>query len=282
MKNYLLMISFITCFHIATLSAQEINADCSPKNILDTMITKVMIIDSYTFTCKKKERFKLSKFKERKCFVKFQESPLKVYYKDLKKGREMLYNPVYGRNMTINPNGLPYFNISIKPHSKLVRSEEHHRIENIGFKYPMKILENLLRVPVKIDIELISWNNNPELQYKIIIHNPCYHKKHYKVKRNENVDSIAVKLGIGPHQIIEMNPSVSHVDDIEVYDKITVPSHYAKKVVLVIDSELYLPRLIQIFDSHGLYEEYIFEKIDVDVTFGPMDFSLKNPGYGFR
>jgi outer membrane lipoprotein-sorting protein len=63
--------------------------------------------------------------------------------------------------------------------------------------------------------------------------------------------------------------------------KITIPNDYAAKMEMYIHKDLYYPVYLKIYDHKGLFEEYTFTNVELNPLFKDIEFSAKNPGYGF-
>jgi LysM domain-containing protein len=126
---------------------------------------------------------------------------------------------------------------------------------------------------------LVTWQDRPAIHIEMV--NPDFQYSTYQVLLGEDLNSIATKLNVNEYAILALNDDVDFYDDVIPGQKIHVPSSYAKKMVLYIDSEYMLPLVIRVYDSDGLYEHYAYKKFVINPTFRPGEFSSSFKEYGF-
>lgn len=85
-----------------------------------------------------------------------------------------------------------------------------------------------------------------------------YRTTAYQVKKGESLISLARAKVINPYKIKELNPSIKTYYDVKPGQTILIPTSYAKKCVIYIDTENNLPRRLEIYDEQGWFERYSF------------------------
>lgn len=218
--------------------------------------------------------------------IKLNINPKKIYYKSEKKGTELLW--IQGKNKgdaLINARALPFMNIDLDPYGSLMRRGNHHTIFDLGFQYIGTIVANtIVNAPGGFDKHFsyggsITWNDIE--CYQIIIDFPDYKYIEYTTSKGETAFSIAKKLSTSDYKIRVKNDLSSYYGSIKEGKRLTVPTPYAKKVVLFINKKTYLPQTVKIYDELGLFESYEFYDVKINIPFAEDEFSEDNEDYGF-
>ena len=250
-----------------------------------TMFQKTKEIRTMIFTMKKLERIK-GKVIEQVSFVKLARNPYKVYSRQIapKEGIEVLY--IDGdNNALINPNGFPWMNLKLDPYGSIMRKDQHHTIKDSGYDLVIAILEYLFE---KYDDKINGMvtnkgliNHKGDSCYVVEMNNPDFKFINYRVKAGEDVISIANRLMLSEHMIVERNDDIDDFYDVEEGQVIKIPNFYSPKIILYIDAQLLIPRLMKIYDDQGLYEQYEYNDLVINPHIAPEEFTPEYEEYGF-
>ncbi|MCF6352546.1 MAG: DUF1571 domain-containing protein [Cyclobacteriaceae bacterium] len=270
----ILLLSTATSFSSKSQTAME---------IIVMMYKDAAKIDGFIAEIKKEERvedeyvIQLSK-------VKLQRKPYMVYVKQLapKEGVEVLVQASKPKAV-INLNSFPWINLYLDPYGTLMRRNQHHVVYDSGFDLMISILK--YELSSKLSKERLQRKENLIWQGKEMYHlelkNDDYAIIPYQVKPTETIDSIANKLHINAYAILELNEDVDDYDDGEEGQEIKVPTHYAKRMTLLIDKKTHLPLVIKVYDNKGLYEKYEYNSITLNPVFAPNEFTEDFEHYDF-
>jgi hypothetical protein len=218
-------------------------------------------------------------------WVKFQKNPRKIYL--FIKGIEVLW--VQGLNdgkALVKPNSLPYFNLNLDPMGNLMRQDQHHTLNEMGYDYFAGIIQHSVdKIGDQFDehFELAGEeriNNRP--CYKILVHNRDFGYNDYVIGESESITSIARKLFIAEYMILDKNPNFKdYFDILKKGEIIKIPTWYCKSVVMYVDQLYFLPVSIKVSDEKGLFEEYNYHFLQVNPKFEEGEFTRAFTGYGF-
>lgn len=256
----------------------------SCKEILHNTVEAVENIQTLRFHLKCNERIN-GKLLSTESQVKLNRSPRKIYI--YLKGPEVLW--VEGKNngnTLINPHGFPYMNLSLDPMGSLMREKQHHTIHQMGFEYFADIIKSSMN-KLANDFDtyfkcngIIKWNSRD--CYLITAEYPDFKYTEYIVQKGETLISIAKKLKVSDYMILEVNSNkVRNFQDVKANQKILVPNVYGSKMVLYIDKELLLPRVIKVYDDKGLFESYEYHDLQMNPKIAEEEFTKDYKEYGF-
>ena len=248
------------------------------------MIASVEKIQTLRFHLKCYERFKEKLiFTESK--VKLNTSPRKVYI--YLKGPELLW--IEGKNngnALVNPHGFPYMNLSLDPMGALMRTNQHHTIQEIGFNYFADLIKSSIDFAgEKFDDYfkcggLLTWDERE--CYLITAEYPAFKYLDYTVQKGETLVLIARKLKLSEYMLLEINSDkVNNYHDVKANQKIKVPNVYGNKMILYIDKELLIPRVMKVYDDKGLFESYEYHDLQLNPKIDEEEFSKECKAYGF-
>ncbi len=255
------------------------------KEVILKMLKSIDEIDRLKYSLKSMERGKKG-FNHYGNAVKLNRSPRKIYL--YIKGAELLWvNGWNGNKAYVKPNAFPYINLSLDPLGSLMRQDQHHTLNELGFDYFGSIIEYIYaKVGDKFDQYfkldgLERYNDRP--CYKITIdNNKDYGYDNHTVGDKESITSIARKLHISEYKILEVNPKLNdYFDILKKGDVLKVPNAYAKEVTLYIDQLYFLPIGIKIFDDKGLYEQYDYHFLQVNPKIEDAEFTKDYKDYKF-
>ncbi len=268
------------------LSAGHEKTDIAQQAVND-MLKKIGDLRSVQFTLIMKERIK-DEITNKKADFKVNYSPFKVYLKQEypNRGMEILYIQGENRNRAlVNLNSFPYVNLNLDPIGNAMRSSHHNSVLKAGFEFLVKIVEHLFSKYRNQIGEMTTYNGlvkyNGVICYKITVENPAFTYIDYTVQENETLEDISWKLFVSDFMIMELNPSLKSFDDIRPGIHLKVPNDYAKTIILYIDRDKKIPVGVKSFDEKGLFNEYIYENVLLNPSFGSVDFDRDNPAYHF-
>ncbi len=273
---------FILFFCSTQLVAQKPTA--TAKDIVFSMVKSISNLERIKYSLKITERGKKG-FNHYESSVKLNRSPRKIYL--YIKGIELLWVNGWNKNKAyVKPNFFPYINLSLDPLGDLMRQDQHHTINEMGFDYFGNIIEYIaLKVGKDFDDYFKlegdeNYNNRP--CHKITITNKDFGYNTYTVLANESITSIARKLHISEYMILEANKKLNdYFDILKVGQVLKVPTHYAKDVTLYIDKLYDLPIGVKILDDKGLFEQYDYHYLQVNPKIDDAEFTKTFKGYKF-
>lgn len=257
----------------------------STKEIVYKMIKSIDDVDRLKYSLKITERGKKG-YNHYESSVKLNRKPRKIYL--YIKGIELIWVAGWNNNKAyVKPNSFPYVNLSLDPLGTLMRQDQHHTINEMGFDYFGSIVEYIaLKVNAKFDdyFKLEGeerYNNRP--CYKITITNKDFGYENYTVTSdNESITTIARKLHISEYMIVENNRKLNdYFDILKKGQVLKVPNAYAKDVTLYIDQLYFLPIGVKVLDDKGLYEQYDYHYLQVNPKFDDAEFTKTYKDYKF-
>jgi hypothetical protein len=253
------------------------------KELMGKMISAMDNLKTARYSLRKQERFD-GKILETEVLVKLNTHPLKVYVYSIRPnpGAEVLYaDGLNNGQVAVSANKFPYVTINMSPHNSLLRANQHHTILDMGFSYLNKYI-NKRGESFYQSLELegtADWKGKH--YYKLTLENKNFGYVTYDVKKKEDLTSISEKLHVSDFMLLSLNPSCRNYDDVRPGQRIKVPNAYAKRIVLYIDKQSYLPFVQFIYDDKGLFEFYEFNSFVQDPVISPQEFSTKYKGYKF-
>jgi hypothetical protein len=254
------------------------------KEIMTKCIKSIKEVKGLKYHLKITERGKKG-FNFYESAVKFNRNPRLIYL--YIKGIEVLW--LQGKNKgraLVKPNSFPYFNLNLDPMGDLMRQDQHHTLNEMGYDYFGSIIEYSM---TKIDSKFDEYfklegeeriNNRP--CYKVSINNKDFSYTDYTVQEGESITSIARKFYVSEYMILEKNKKFNdYFDILKKGQVIKIPTWYCKTVTLYIDQLYHLPISIKIQDDKGLFEEYNYHYLQVNPKFEEGEFSKDYKDYKF-
>jgi len=217
--------------------------------------------------------------------VKFNRNPRLIYL--YIKGIEVLW--LQGKNdgrALVKPNSFPFFNLNLDPMGNLMRQDQHHTLNEMGYDYFAGIIQNTVdRLEDKFD-SYFEFEGEERINgrpcYKININNRDFGYTDYTIGENESITSIARKFHIAEYMILEKNPKFNdYFDILKKGQVIKIPTWYAKTVTIYIDVLYFLPISIKASDDKGLFEEYNYYFLQVNPKFEENEFTRNYKDYKF-
>ncbi|MDI9342031.1 MAG: DUF1571 domain-containing protein [Sediminibacterium sp.] len=263
--------------------AQKTDYTC--KDVISKMITSIKEVKSLKYNLKITERAKKGGFNYYESSVKFNKNPRQIYL--YIKGIELLW--VQGQNKgkaLVKPNSFPYINLNLDPMGSLMRQDQHHTLNEMGYDYFGHIIEtSVVKLGTKFNerFTLVGEEKiNNRMAYKVIIENKDFSYFSYTIGENESITSIARKFFVSEYMIVEKNRKFKdYFDLLEPGTVIQVPNWYCKTTILWIDSFYFLPISVKIMDDKGLFEEYNYNFLQVNPKFEEGEFTRNYKDYKF-
>lgn len=256
-------------------------------SIVKSMFKRASSINSLTYTITKRERI-AGKLVKQISFTKMIREPFKIYIKQQypKKGMEVLYVEGANNNKAlINPNGFPWVNLKLNPAEGIMRNNQHHTIFQSGFDHVISILEFLCnKYEAEVDKMVINkgtviWDEKE--CYAIAFINPYFRIIDYTIAEGETIEDIAEKYKLSAYMILENNPDIDDYEDVKPNQQIKIPNDYSPKMLLYIDKKELVPVKMDIYDNHGLYEQYHYSGLTVNPVLSSEEFSKDYKNYNF-
>lgn len=275
---------FIAVFILFNNSLDAQRAELTAKEIVTKMLKSINDAERFKYNLKITERGKKG-MNHYESAVKLNRHPRKIYL--YIKGIELIWVQGWNNNKAyVKPNSFPYFNLSLDPLGSLMRQDQHHNLNDMGFDYFGSIVAFMVkRVGNNFDdyfkLEAKEYYNNRSC-YKININNKDFGYETYTVGDLENLTSIARKLHISEYMILELNPKLNDFFDIlKKGQTLKVPNAYAKDVTLYVDQLYFLPVGVKVSDDKGLYEQYDYHFLQVNPKIEDAEFTKTFKGYRF-
>jgi hypothetical protein len=251
------------------------------------MLTVTEEVETLKFKFKKIERVG-GKMMTGEQDVKYQHAPRKTYayLHSPSKGTEVLWveNENSGK-VLVKPTSFPYMSVNLSPFGSIIRKNNHHTVHQIGFDYIAGIIGNIAGKSGKNFQQYFLYQGEIKFEgrdcYKILIDYTPYQYIEYTVQPGENLTMIARKLFVSDYMIKEINMGVDDYDDVKAGQWIKVPNAYARKTVLYIDKENYLPLVQKMYDENGLFAHYEFHNLELNPSIKEEEFSRGYKDYNF-
>lgn len=285
LKRFVLFVfvfSFCGLF-ISFSSYRKTDDESKAREALNNLFNSVSKIETMKWNLKVIERIK-GKPKYYGSSVKLRVKPQRKLYINIK-GTEVLW--VQGSNSgkaLVHASSFP-FNLNLDPMGNLMRNEQHHTINEMGFNYLSDIIKQILAKSGDKFSDYFKYGGEEDRNnvkcHKILINNPGFGYVNYTVQKGENLITIARKLFVGEYLILENNPKLDDYKDVKEGDVIKVPTAYAKNVVLYIDKLYNVPIGIVVYDDKGLYEQYDYHFLQVNPKITDEEFTKNFKEYKF-
>ncbi|OFY25111.1 MAG: hypothetical protein A2W98_07320 [Bacteroidetes bacterium GWF2_33_38] len=247
---------------------------------MQQMFTEISKISTIKYTFKNTERIN-GKFLSGEIQVTYNTKPKKIYILMQKptQGVEILFQDGINNNSAIySPNGFPFIKLYLDPYGDMMRKNNHHTIHEAGMAYMAKILkQTYTKYPSNFKyVGDVIWEGKN--CHKIEIDILTYKIVSYTMKEKETIKSISKALNISDFKILELNNDIDEYNYSQTGKSIKIPSCYAKKMELYIDSETFLPVFQKIYDEKGLFEQYEYLNIEVNKKLNENVFLESNLG----
>lgn len=278
---------FILFISVSITALAQSNANRAVE-LIDQMIETNKTVKTLSLHAVMRERIN-GKMVDKNTVFKIQVSPRKVYLRQSFIGIRLEGLYVEGSNnneLLVSTIGFPWIETSIDPRGKTARDKHHHTLLEAGFGYFISVVSSLKARNIEQYEKITSYQGVVEKDHrqchKITFDNPSFSYNYYEVKKGETLPSIAHNLLVNDYMILEKNSLIKNFNDVKAGQKIIVPNSYAKKMLLYLDKELFLPIAIEVYDDQGLYAEYLYSDLKVNPVFQSDEFSASYKGYKFK
>ena len=277
-KNILIALLLITVY--STTKAQD------AKTIITKAITAMNSTNSYQYEFTSVERIN-GEYITSTMVTKLMQTPQKIYLNNIagkNKGKELLYVAGENKNKVLVNVA---WGFSLDPFSSLIRKGNHYTILDSGFKNVKSIIQS---AKTRADAEgkfneVFKYVGNVTYDgatcYKIEINDPTYTYVNYTIKAGESLYAIAKKLKVCEQLIIEKNSSLTSFDSAKEGMVIKVPSSYAKKSVIYVNSQNSHVVYQEVSDEKGIFEKYSYKSLKINPTFAADEFKSDCKSYNF-
>lgn len=276
------IILFILGIQFFQLHAQHANC----KDIVERMIKAIDETKTLSFNFKQLARINNS-MKKSELNARIQVNPRKIYIQMTypKERVELLYNSEKSDKVLVKPNSFPFIPIELDPFNNLLREDNHHTIFELGYTFMGAVIKQAVTVAGKDFDKYFECKGTVNFEgrecFAVVITYDDFKFIDYTVKPGENLRKIAHDKKISDYMILENNPKIKDYDDVKPGQVIKIPNGYAKKTILYIDKEHYLPIMMAMFDDKGLYERFEYRNLKVNPKFPDTEFLKHHKDYGF-
>lgn len=258
------------------------------KPIMDQVLRAMDNIQTLSGRVKRRERMVDGHYNVGDMRFKMMVKPRKIYVYNYKpsEGAEVLWAEGWNNNKAyVHPNKFPWVNVSLHIHSGNLLDEQHHDLMAVGFVYTRGILGHVMKKYADDFDKYVTYEGTEEWYGKKVhvvrIRYDEYGFEEYTVQKGEDLFDIDLKLHVPAYKLIEINEDVDDFFDVKAGQVIKVPNVYAKDVMLMIDTETYLPVVQMLSDEKGLFEKYEYHDIKVNPRFRTDEFTEDFPEYGY-
>jgi outer membrane lipoprotein-sorting protein len=282
-KGFKYLLGLFTLLSLSGLAQTKENL--TAKAIASRMVKSIKEVQGLKYNLKITERGRKG-YNYYESAVKLNRKPRKLYI--YIKGIEVLWTTGTNNGKAlVKPNSFPYINLNLDPMGTLMRQDQHHTINEMGFDYFGSIIEySAEKLGDKVDQYFYldgeeRVNNRP--CYKLVINNKDFAYTTYTVTSdNESITSIARKLFVSEYMIVEQNPKLKdYFDILKKGQVVRVPNWYAKHVIIYVDQLYFLPIGVKIYDDKSLFEEYNYFFLQVNPKFEEDEFTRDYKDYKF-
>ncbi len=287
-----LTLLLVAAFRSVTAAAGALTPPApDPADLMHRMLAAVGQVQTATYRLIKMERIG-GKMLTDESAVKLQNKPLKVYIKNARPiaGREILYVPgTNGSKALVNPATFPYVNVSLDPFGARIRQNQHHTLNDVGFRRVADVMARQMReqsadLSKLLHLEPTAATFDNRACWMIKMDDPRFRFVPYTIKAGgENLDQLGQRLGVSEFMIGEKLAGFDgdYARPLPAGQVIQVPTTYARRTTVLIDKASLLPVSIAISDDKGLFEQYDYHDLKPNVGFRDNEFTPEFKGYGF-
>lgn len=268
-----------------------VSAHVANRKLAEDMLAKMAVVKTLKYRLYKKERLADGKFRESEMQIKYRKAPFAcyIYMYSPDPGVEVLYSDgVNGNKAFVNPNKkiVSFIDFDFDPMGKTLRKDEHHTLFENGFEYMRGILKATMKIAddegkfdeyYKIDGEV---NFKGRQCHNVTLNYPTFKWIDYKVQAGDDLVKIARKLNLSEYMILAKN-KLGWYTSVKAGQVIKVPNIYAKKVIFYVDKVNLMPIFQQVYDDAGLFEEYHYINLLVNVPIPDAEFTKDFKDYKF-
>lgn len=279
LKKIFLFILVLLCF--PGFSGENINS----KQIMEKMFTAIQALQTARYTLNISERIKGVNHNA-VSVVKLNANPRKLYIKNPGKGTEILW--VQGENKGnawVYPNGFPYATLSLSPTGDIMRKNQHHTLQDLGFLYIAKIVKNSIFKTTEPFEKVFTYIGDIIWEdidcYKVFANFSDFKYVNYKVEKGETISSVAAKFNCGEYRILEKNTWINDYTQNIEGKTIFLPNNYSAKTLVYVSKKNMLPVFLKVYDDQGFYEGYEYRDLRANVPIADEEFRKDYKDYKF-
>jgi hypothetical protein len=260
------------------------NNEIKPVQILHQMFDSIKNIKTIRLKVTALERVD-KKFLSASSFIKLQVNPRKLYYRNIQKKVQVLYNSeVSPYKALVRPNTFPYMSIWLDPTGNIMRKNQHYTIHELGFEFigtSIALTINKDREGLNNFSYLGKVHRNGYNCYYLQYENKSYGYTTYTVREKETASSIATRLCVNDYLLRNANDLLNDFGYLRKGRVLKVPNLYCKKAILYIDDRYLIPVSLSIYDDAGLFESYDYFSLEINKPFLQDEFNRDYKEYSF-
>lgn len=282
--RYTILILLI-CLGFGNAYSQAYKDHFKDFKLITDMMDSVKKISYLRFNMKALERIEHG-YSVASTKVKMQIHPKKSYLINPEKKLEVLYNEgALNNKCLVKPHVFPYFTLTLDPRGNLMRKNQHFTIHELGFDFIVKTIAMALSKEKDQVAKHLTYVGKTEKNkmncYLMIYENTSFSYFEYVVQEKETISSIANKFIVSDYMIRSKNNLYDEHGFVKKGMKIKIPNFYCKKAVFCIDEKTMLPVSISIYDDIGLFENYEYFDIELNIPIPAKEFHRNYDGYKF-
>jgi outer membrane lipoprotein-sorting protein len=275
----LILICFLFC---KTCFAQQ-----DAREIFDHLLASIKTTQTCSYNFVGEDFFngerKVSEF-----IIHLQAQPFKVYMYSIQPhaGARGLY--VDGENenkILIYPNSFPYINLNFSPYHSMMRKGHHFTMLETGFTYLQTVLEFYFYKDSVAFLNALSLCNDEIISarpcYCLQIVQPLFGYVNYKAASGETLLSIAKKFMLSDDMLSLANNGLNATTELKAGQILSLPNAYAKKMLIYVDKQNFLPLRQEIYDEKGIFGRYTISSLVKNPVFDKDEFTKSKKEYGF-
>lgn len=212
--------------------------------------------------------------------VKVNAHPYKVFLYCINPNpgvKALLCKGVNDDKTIVHPGSFPYFNISLSPYNSLLRKNHHFTMWEMGFNYIKELFDGYVKKDSIMFMQSlhilpdVTFDKKQCVQLEIVP--PAFYFTNYVVKEGEDLTSVSKKLLLNDNMILERNPQLSCMTDVKAGSVIKVPNVFAKRIVLYLDKNTFLPIVQEMYDDNGRFIRVEMTSMVLNPKFDVNEFS---------
>jgi len=272
-------------FFALTLCASAQN---NGVQLIDKMLAFNKTINAVQLNAQISERIN-GKMVDKSGFFKVQLKPKEIYFRQKVFLTEVEGLYVEGTNQgkaQLVTRSFPKIRMNLDPLAEKMREDNHHTIFEAGFDYFMSTIDQFRKKYPTEFASMVNLKPDERVENKLCkvveINNPHFRYTFYLAKAGETLRSIGFKLNVSDQMILELNPSCKNHGAVKAGQKLLVPTDYARKMVLYLDTKTSMPLRFDIYDDKGLFAHYVYSNVLINPAFAVNEFRTSNPNYKFN
>jgi outer membrane lipoprotein-sorting protein len=282
MKNkiltLLISLFFYSGFAQTNFDAESLS-DADLEKLVEQMMSNIKSIKTAKYRLVKTERYEGKNIKSEQ-LIKQNIAPMKINIKITNgpnTGTEVFFIKGMNKDRAVVSAGQAIPKVSLSPNSPLVRSQQRHTLNELGFLYTGELIydayikyKHKAKEYAKYE-GTISFDNKQ--CHKIKLENKEYALKDYVIQNGENIITIAKKFKLDEYSLLEFNPNIKSYTAVKSGQTIKIPNTFCKTVVIYVDGKTLLPIYQKMDDQNGFVGEYEFRDLQINIPIPDAEFS---------